>query len=279
MLLDIIKDAGMDTLKTIPFLFLAYLLMELIEYKFEDKAAEIVNRAGRLGPMLGGLLGIIPQCGFSAATANLYAGGLITRGTMLAVFLSTSDEMLPILISEKAPASLICKVIIVKVLAAIIAGTLIDLTPAAHQQPRIHELCEEEHCDCEDSIWVSALKHTGKIAVFILLVNLVLTSVITLLGAETLSGLVFHIPFVGELLTAVIGLVPNCAASVAISELYLQGGMSTGAMLSGLLTGSGIGLLVLFRMHRNWRDNLKTLGFLYFSGVLLGFLIGLIPIF
>ncbi|MCQ2452617.1 MAG: arsenic efflux protein [Oscillospiraceae bacterium] len=279
MLTDILLDAVFDTLKTVPFLFLAYLLMELIEYKFEDKAAEIVNRAGRSGPVLGGLLGIIPQCGFSAATANLFSGGLISRGTMLAVFLSTSDEMLPMLISEHAPAASTVKVMLVKIAVAIVAGLVIDLTPAAHRSPRIHELCEEEHCDCEDSIWVSALKHTGKITIFIFLVNLVLTAAITFLGADSLSGLVFHLPFVGELLTAVIGLIPNCAASVAITELYLQGGMSTGAMLSGLLTGSGIGLLVLFRMNRDWKDNLKTLGFLYAAGVLLGFLAGLLPIF
>lgn len=279
MFIDILKDAFLDTLKTVPFLLLAYLLMELLEHKLEDKASAIVNRAGRLGPILGGLLGVIPQCGFSAATSNLYAAGLITRGTLIAVFLSTSDEMLPILLSEHAPAGTIVSILAVKVLGAILAGLVIDLLAVRVRTPRIHELCEEENCDCEDGIWVSALKHTVKIAGFLFLVNLALTALITLSGAESLSGLVFHIPVVGELLSGLIGLIPNCAASVAITKLFLQGGMSTGAMLAGLMTGSGIGLLVLFRVNRSWKDNLITLLTLYGTGVVLGFLAGLLPIF
>lgn len=277
--LHILEHSLLDTLKLIPFLLLTYLLMEYLEHKMSSKAAAVVNRAGKLGPVLGGVLGIVPQCGFSAAMSNLYAGGLITRGTILAVFLSTSDEMLPILISENVPVALICKILAVKVIAAVIAGMLIDLLFKAKRDTDIHELCESENCHCEHGIFLSALKHTAQITVFILIVNVALTAVIEFIGEDSLAGFIMNKPVIGELLSGLIGLIPNCASSVAITELYLQGGMSTGAMLSGLMTGSGIGLLVLFRMNKDIKDSLKVLALLYISGVILGFSAGLLPIF
>lgn len=277
--LHILEHSLLDTLKLIPFLLLTYLLMEYLEHKMSSKAAAVVNRAGKLGPVLGGVLGIVPQCGFSAAMSNLYAGGLITRGTILAVFLSTSDEMLPILISENVPVTLIGKILAVKVVAAVIAGMLIDLLFKAKRDTDIHELCESENCHCEHGIFLSALKHTAQITVFILIVNVALTAVIEFIGEDSLVGFIMNKPVIGELLSGLIGLIPNCASSVAITELYLQGGMSTGAMLSGLMTGSGIGLLVLFRMNKDIKDSLKVLVLLYISGVILGFSAGLLPIF
>lgn len=279
VILDILIDAALDTLKLLPYLFLTYLLMEFLENKMNDRAVSLVHRSGKLGPVLGSIMGIIPQCGFSAAMSNLYAGGLITRGTLIAVFLSTSDEMLPILISEKAPASLIFKILGVKLIAGILAGVLIDLLYHTRRLPRIHDLCEDENCECEDGIFLSSLKHTVKIGLFILAVNIVLTAVMVFVGTERLSAFILHKPVIGELISGLIGLIPNCAASVAITELYLQGAMRTGAMLSGLLVGSGVGLLVLFRMNRSLKDNLQTLFLLYFSGICFGFLAGLLPIF
>ena len=277
--LHILIHSVLDTLKLLPFLILTYLLMEYLEHKMSDKAAAVINRAGKLGPVLGGVLGIVPQCGFSAAMSNLYAGGLITRGTLLAVFLSTSDEMLPILISRQVPAGLILKILAVKVISAIIAGVLADLIFKAHKNADIHDLCENENCHCEHGIFISALKHTGQILLFIFIVNFALTAVIEYIGEDSLANFIMNKPVVGELLSGLIGLIPNCASSVAITELYLSGGMSTGAMLSGLLTGSGIGLLVLFRMNKNPKDSFKMLAILYISGVVLGFLFGLLPIF
>lgn len=278
-LFDIFLDALIDTLKLIPFLLLAYLLMEYIEHKMSDRAVSVIHRAGKLGPVLGGALGIVPQCGFSAAMSNLYAGGVITRGTLLAVFLATSDEMLPILISESVPAPLILKILSVKLAAAVIVGFAVDLFRKKDNTGHIHDLCESEQCHCEHGIFLSALKHTLQITLFIFVVNLILTGVFELYGTEKLSMFILNKPVIGELLAGLVGLIPNCAASVVITELYLQGGMSVGAMLSGLLTGSGIGLLVLFRTNRNQHDNLKTLVILYLSGVILGFLAGLLPIF
>jgi len=277
--LHILEHSVLDTLKLLPFLLLTYLLMEYLEHKMSDKATAVIHRAGKLGPVLGGALGIIPQCGFSAAMSNLYAGGLITKGTLLAVFLSTSDEMLPILISENAPLPLILKILTVKVISAIIAGIIVDFLFKRKTEADIHDLCEDENCNCEHGIFLSALKHTAHIILFIFLVNFALTAIIEYIGEDSLANFIMNKPVIGELLSGVIGLIPNCASSIAITELYLSGGMSTGAMLSGLLTGSGIGLLVLFRTNKNPRENFKMLALLYASGVIFGFLFGLLPIF
>ena len=282
MILDIALDALLDSLKILPFLFAAYLAIEWIESKAEERTVALVNRAGSLGPVFGGLLGMIPQCGFSAATANLYATGIITRGTILAVFLSTSDEMLPILISRSVPGGFILKVLLFKALAGILAGLTIDALEThffPHKQRHIHDMCEQEGCRCEDGILKSAVRHTLRIFLFLLAASFAVGLAVELLGTDRLSLFVLNRPFVGEALSALIGLIPNCAASVVITELYLQGGMSAGAMLSGLLVGSGVGLLVLFRMNHDLRDSLLTLGILYALGVFFGSLAEFLPIF
>ena len=282
MLMDIILDTLLDALKVLPFLFLAYLLIEVLEKKAEDKSVEWVHGSGKWGPVLGGALGVIPQCGFSAATANLYAGGVITRGTVLAVFLSTSDEMLPILISHSVPGQFIVKVLLFKLVCGILAGTIVDAVErkvTEGREKQIHDFCEQEDCHCEDGVLVSALRHTGKIIFFLILVSFGVSLAVETLGTERLSAFVLNRPVLGELLAGIIGLIPNCAASVVITELYLSGGMSAGAMLSGLLVGSGVGILVLCRMEHNWKDNLLTVGLLYGFGVLFGLLAELLPIF
>ena len=268
-------DALLDSVKLLPFLFAAYLAIEFIEDRAEEKTVALVHRAGRWGPVLGAALGVIPQCGFSAATANLYAGGIITRGTVLAVFLSTSDEMLPILISSSAPASLIFKLLGYKVLAGIVIGVAVDTVAAKLGYVRnksIHEMCEQEHCHCEDGMFKSALRHTVKIFLFLFIVTFALNLLVEAVGTDKLGAFVLNRPVAGELLGGIIGLIPNCAASVVLTTLYLEGAMSGGAMLSGLLVGSGVGLLVLFRMNRDWRDNLVTVGLLYAGGVIFGLL-------
>ena len=225
--------------------------------------------------VLGAALGVIPQCGFSAATANLYAGGIITRGTLLAVFLSTSDEMLPILLSSSAPVSLILKLLGYKALAGILLGVTVDTVASKlgyERKKSIHEMCEQEHCHCEDGIFKSALRHTLKIFAFLFVVTFVLNLLVEAVGPETLGAFVLNRPVIGELLGGIIGFIPNCAASVVLTTLYLEGAMSGGAMLSGLLVGSGVGLLVLLRMNRDWRDNLVTAGLLYARGVIFGLL-------
>lgn len=282
LLVDVLTDTAADCLRLLPFLFAAYLAMELIEERAGEKTEAMIHAAGRWGPVLGAGLGAIPQCGFSAAVANLYAGGLITRGTLLAVFLSTSDEMLPILLSHGAPGSFIAKVLLFKVAAGILVGAATDyiekrLGVARHATVR--DLCQQENCRCEDGPLRSALRHTVKIFVFVFAATLAMNLAAALLGPERLGHFILNRPVAGELLAGLIGLIPNCAASVVLTSLYLQGGVSAGAMVSGLLVGSGVGLLVLLRMNRDRRDNLRTVGILYFGGVALGLAASLLHIF
>ena len=274
-----------DTLKLIPFLFLTYLVMEYLEHRTEGQTRRLMKRAGRLGPVVGGALGIVPQCGFAAAASGLYAGRVITMGTLLAVYLSTSDEMLPILISEQAPAGEILKLLLIKAAIGILAGLAVDLLSGRRRkgkqgdgrdaQDHIHGLCEKEHCGCEKGILRSAIVHTMQIGAFILLVTFALNLLLHFLGEDVLETLVLNKPVLGPVLAGLVGLIPNCAGSVVITQLYLRGAMGLGAAMAGLLTGTGVGLVVLFKMLPRRRDGWKVLGLLYFIGVLAGIVVGL----
>lgn len=278
-MLDVILDAVIDTVKLIPFLFLTYLAMEYLEHKTGSKAQRLVQRAGRFGPVIGGLLGVVPQCGFSAAASGLYTGRVITLGTLFAIYLSTSDEMLPILISEQAPIGLIGKILFAKAAIGIFAGMLIDFVlrkKGVEEHEHIHEICEHDHCHCEEGAGVfrSALTHTLQISIFILVVTFGLNLILHFVGEDALANLVLNRRILGPALAGLIGLIPNCAGSVAITQLYLEGAMSIGSAMAGLLTGSGVGLLILFRMNPDKKENLKILALLYGIGVLAGILIG-----
>lgn len=274
-----IEHTFLDTVKLIPFLFLTYLAMEYLEHRAGEKANTLVKKSGRLGPIFGSLLGIVPQCGFSAAASNLYAGRIITIGTLLSIYLSTSDEMLPILISEGAPASLIGKVLLIKVLIGMAAGFLIDLFfhRKEEEHDHIHEICEHEHCHCERGIFRSAVSHTLQITLYILLVAFVLEVILGIVGEEALAGLISDRPVLGPVLAGIVGLIPNCASSVVLTQLYLDlnGAMSFGTMLAGLLVNAGVGLLVLFRVNHDKKDNLKIVGLLYLIGVVSGIVLEL----
>lgn len=274
-----IEHTFLDTVKLIPFLFLTYLAMEYLEHRAGEKANTLVKKSGRLGPIFGSLLGIVPQCGFSAAASNLYAGHIITMGTLLSIYLSTSDEMLPILISEGAPASLIGKVLLIKVLIGMAAGFLIDLFfhRKEEEHDHIHEICEHEHCHCERGIFRSAVSHTLQITLYILLVAFVLEVILGIVGEEALAGLISDRPVLGPVLAGIVGLIPNCASSVVLTQLYLDlnGAMSFGTMLAGLLVNAGVGLLVLFRVNHDKKDNLKIVGLLYLIGVASGIVLEL----
>ena len=276
-MLDVILDSLIDTLKLIPFLFLAYLAMEYLEHRTGEKTQGLISKAGRLGPVLGGVLGIVPQCGFSTAASNLYAGRVISLGTLMAIYLSTSDEMLPILISAKAPIGIILKVLIVKVAIGAAVGLLIDITMKRKQEEdnHIHDICEHEHCHCEEGIFRSAISHTAQIALFILLVTFILNLVLFFVGENALANLLLNRPVLGPMLSGIVGLIPNCAGSVVITQLYLQGAMGFGAALAGLLTGTGVGVLVLFRVNHHRAENLKILCLLYLVGVAAGIVAGM----
>lgn len=278
--LDAFLDALLDTLKTAPFLFLIFLLMEFIEHRAKDKTNDIITRSGRVGPAVGGLLGAVPQCGFSAACSGLYSGGVITLGTLFAVFLSTSDEMLPILIAGKVPALTILKIVGSKAAIGVVVGFIVDLLikPKKESEHHIHEMCEHDHCDCEKGIFRSALHHFLKIILYLFAFSLVIDLIVGFVGEDAIASVFVGVPVVGSLISALVGLVPNCAASVVITDLYVKGVISTGVMMSGLLVGAGVGLAVLYRANRNVRQNVMITGALYAVGVLFGVAIDLLNI-
>lgn len=275
-----IEHVTVDTLKLVPFLFLTYLLMEALEHHAGDKTHTIVKKAGRLGPIVGSLLGALPQCGFSAAASNLFAGRVITLGTLLAIYLSTSDEMLPIMISENVAVPTILGILGIKVLIGMAAGLLIDVIISGKKEEHhhIHEMCEEENCHCEKGIWMSALIHTLHITIFILLINFMLELLLETIGEEVLAQMILNKPVVGPLIAGLVGMIPNCASSVIITRLYLGGALGLGAMMAGLLVNAGVGVLVLFRVNKDKKENIKILGLLYAIGVIAGIVLGFLPI-
>ncbi len=279
--IHVILHSLIETAKLLPFLYLAYLLMEFLEHRSGDASGRLLKSSGRVGPLMGAGLGLLPQCGFSAAASGLYAGRIITAGTLLAIYLSTSDEMLPILLSKGAPLLFVAAVLGVKVTVAAIAGFLLDMIcrrRGEEEHPQIEELCEREHCDCHDHFALSALKHTLHVGVFLLLVTLALNAAVEAIGEETIKSWVLDRPVLSNLLAALVGLIPNCASSVALTELQLSGVIGVGSMLSGLLVNAGVGVLVLFRQNRPLRDSLRILSILFSVGLVTGLLIDVTPI-
>lgn len=257
--------------------------MEYIEHKMSAGTRRVVQASGRFGPLIGSIAGIFPQCGFSAAAASLYAGRVITRGTLIAIFLSTSDEMLPVFISQQVPVKVILSVLGMKVVIGMAAGFLVDVIflmvkKEPEQEMDIHHMCEHDHCHCEDGILKSAFVHTAQIFFFIILVSFILNLVIAGIGEESLTEIVLNQPLIGSLISGIVGLIPNCAASVVITQLYLDGAMSLGAMMSGLLVGAGVGLIVLYRTNDSLRENLKITAILYVIGVAAGIAIDFLGI-
>ena len=333
LLIDSFKDALFDTVKLIPFLLITYVVMEWLERKTAGRQAHVLGKAEKLGPLIGGVLGIVPQCGFSLMASNLYSGGVIGAGVLIAVFMSTSDEMLPIMLSNDAiSAGTIVKILATKAVIAVITGYIVgfvldrlrkpvqvkkidpvhrhgghdehehhgghvhsDTAKAAESsihtqnivykdhghlgEKNIHEVCEQEHCDCEGGIFRSALVHTAKIAIFIFIFSLVINVIIEAVGEESIARIFNDVPVLGEAAAALVGLIPNCAASVIITELYLQGILSAGAMMSGLLVSAGVGLVVLFRMNRHRPvENIRIAVVLYAAGLAWGLIINALGI-
>ena len=280
-MLDVILDTLLDTAKLLPFLFLAYLLMEFLEHRSGDRVSRWLSRSGNVGPLVGGMLGIVPQCGFSAAASGLYAGRIITAGTLIAVYLSTSDEMLPIMLSH---GIFPYKLLLAKLVIGIVTGFAVDLVTRLIRhgktvpEPQVEDLCEREHCQCGDHFALSALRHTLRITAFLLLVIFLLNTAVYLVGEERLAQILSNRPVLGNLLASFIGLIPNCASSVVLTELYLSGILHVGPLLSGLLVNAGVGLLVLFRNNRPVRDSFRILGILWIVGFAAGLLIDLTPL-
>ena len=276
-MLDILKDALIDTIKLIPYLFITFLILEGLEHKLTKKNEKILTKNKKFGPFIGSILGALPQCGFSTMAASLFSSRVITIGTVIAIFLSTSDEMLPIMLSEKVDIILVLKIIGTKVLIGIIVGVLVDLISNKKEAIHIHDLCEDENCHCdEEGIFISTIKHTLKIAFFILIANILINVIIYLIGEKSLSKLLLKKNIITYFIASLIGLIPNCASSVIITELYLSNLITIGTLLSGLLTGSGLGILLLLRTNKNLKENMTILTIIYITGVIVGIITDLI---
>lgn len=277
---EVILDTIIDSLKLIPFLLVAFLIIELLEHKLNNKTKKIITKSKKIGPIIGSLLGVIPQCGFSVMATNLYITRIITLGTLISIYLSTSDEMLIIMISEKVEISLILKILLIKIFFGIVYGLIIDkiINKKKKDKETNYELCDEEHCDCNHSILLSAIKHTLHITLFIFIITLIINTIFTLLGDNYLSKILLNNSILSPFITSLIGLIPNCAASVILTELYLNSTISLGALIGGLLTSSGSSLLVLIKNNKNQKENLSIILLLYALGVLSGIIIELISL-
>lgn len=317
-LLDVLTESVIDTLKLIPFLFLTYLAMEALEHSASHHVRAAVEKSGKAGPVVGSILGALPQCGFSAMAATLYAGRVVTAGTLVAVILSTSDEMIPVFVAHQESPTRLFGILALKVIVGIVAGLLVDvalrmLHRTGDGHTHIHELCERAHCHCEDvedengsaeaeaqtaaagehddvarehahghdhhghGLWPivrSALVHTVQVTVFIFLVAFVFGLLIEGVGEDTIGELLADHPVRATFIAALVGLIPNCGASVALTELFLDGTLAAGPMVAGLLVSGGVGLLVLWRTNADLRQNAAVTGVVYAVGVAVGLLVG-----
>lgn len=270
-MLEVIQDTLLDTIKLLPFLFVAFLIIEFIEHKLSNKQENIISKSGKFGPIVGALLGAVPQCGFSVLATNLYVTRIISLGSLISIYLSTSDELIPLMISHNAPLTKILSIVSIKVVIGIISGFLIDLFIRKTTKSDF-VLCEDEDCDCDHSIIKSSLIHTLKIAFFILIITFLINILFHYADLSFLESALKNNKILTPFIASLIGLIPNCASSVMISELYLNNLISLGTTLSGLLTGSGVAIMVLIRKNKNISENLFIIGLIYIIGVIWGLL-------
>ena len=314
--LHVLEHSIFDTLELVPLLFLTYLAMEAIEHTASAHVRTAVERSGKAGPVVGSLLGALPQCGFSAMAATLYAGRVVTVGTLVAVVLSTSDEMVPVFLAHQEPLGSLFAIMGVKVAIGAVVGLAVDAVLRARNRAgdgklHIHELCEREHCHCDEhdshahdhareggssgdhahdhnhghshahgrwAIVRSALIHTVQVTFFILVVTFAFGLLIEYVGQDALGALLANHPVRATFVAALVGLIPNCGASVAITELYLDGVLAAGPMLAGLLASGGVGLLVLWRTNAGARQNAVITTFVYAVAVVAGLVVGALGI-
>ena len=283
-MLDILKDTIIDALKILPFLFITYLIMEYIEHKMNEKSKQTIKKSGRWGPLLGAAVGILPQCGFSASATNLYSARVITLGTLIAVYLSTSDEMIPIFLSEHISVITLIKILTIKFVLGIFFGFIIDLILSkknknTQEDENIGEFCEHDHCNCEkNGILKSSIKHTLNILLCIFIVTLIINILVAVIGENTIANFVASHAVLGPFIASLIGLIPNCAASVILTNLYIENIINGASLVAGLLTGAGVGLIVLFRTNKNIKENIFIVCLLYIIGVISGLALQLVNI-
>lgn len=274
-MLDCFLDGLIDTIKVFPFLLVSFYIIEVLEHKINSNKR--LESSGKYGPILGSILGIIPQCGIASIATNLYVTGIITLGTLISVFLSTSDEMIPILLSEKVSLKLIFMILGIKLGVGLVSGLLIDLIRPCKLH-RHYEVCEEEHCHCEEHKFISAFKHTLNISLFILVINVLLNIVFNYGLNDYLSNLLLKDSIFSPIVTSLIGLIPNCASSIVITKLYLASSISFGSMIAGLLTNSGIALVILFKTNKNGKENIRIILLTYLIGIVVGIILNVLKI-
>ncbi len=274
----IIIDTLLDTVKLVPFLFVAFFIIEYVEHKLNSKSEEVIKKSGKYSPVLGSLLGLIPQCGFSVVATNLYITRIISLGTLIAIYLSTSDEMLPIMLSNKVDIKIILLILLCKFIIGLFFGYLIDFIFRKKKEDKIYDICQDEHCGCEesDSLIKSSIIHTLKTVLYILIITFIINILFTYIGSSSLSKILYKNSLIGPLITSLIGLIPNCGSSIMITELYLSNTISFASTLSGLLTGSGVALIVLFKSNKSLKENILILLTLYLIGSLTGITLELI---
>ncbi len=280
-MLELLQETLIDSIKLLPFLWITYLIMEYIEHKMQKKTHDTIQKAGKWGPAAGAVVGLLPQCGFSVAATNLYAARIITLGTLMAVYLATSDEMLPIFIAESVPLGIILKILAVKLVIAMLAGFTIDVVwrkTHPKQEETIKDLCEDEHCDCEHGILKSSLKHTLHIFVFILVISFALHAIMHWIGEENVKMLAQTQPVLAPVICCLVGLIPNCASSVILTQLYLENVITVASMLGGLLVNAGVGLVVLFRVNKGIQHNVKIVGLLLAIGIMSSYVLQVLQV-
>lgn len=276
---SLILDSVLDTLKMLPFLFAAFLIIEFLEHHAKERFDKLFRRTDKSGPLVGALLGCVPQCGFSVLCANLYTGGIVTLGTLIAVFLSTSDEAVILLASSPDGGKEVLRLIAVKVIIAVIAGYMIDIFGKRFFKNKVSEsdLCEHDRCGCEEreGVLIPALIHTVKVFGFLLLFTVILNFAVALSGEERLGSVLLTNSVFQPFLAALLGFIPNCASSVMLTQLYTEGALSFGSVIAGLCTNAGAGLIVLMREKSRAKDNIKIIGILYVCAVIPGIILHL----
>ena len=283
IIIHALKHTILESLKLLPFLFLVFLFLEYIEHKMNEKSHELIHKAGKFGPFIGSVLGAVPQCGFSAMASNLYATRVITLGTLVSIFLSTSDEMFVIMLANANKYAITKGLVLiaVKIVIGLVVGFVIDFVlrkKNIEEHERIHDFCEQEHCKCDHGVLRSAIHHTLRVIFFIFLVSLLLNFAIEYFGEDILAKLLLKNSVFAPVLAGVVGLIPNCASSVIITEMFLSNAISFGSCLSGLLVGSGVGMLILFKVNRPMKKNVLIALLVFVIGVSFGIIADLIGI-
>ncbi len=280
LLTDVILDTGLDCLKMLPFLFVAFLLIEALEHYSGEWTARILARVGKAGPVVGTLAGLVPQCGFSVMASNLYAGGVISLGTLVSAFVATSDEAVLIMASNPGQIGKVGALLFTKAVIAVAAGYASDLFFAKQivEEKQEGSLCR--NCGCHEGhggIFMPAWRHTVQIFVYLLLFTGALNLAIEMMGIERISAFLLGNSVLQPVMAAVIGFIPNCAGSVILTQLYLNGAISFGSVVAGLCTGTGVAVVVLFKVNRHRKENVKIMGLLFGIAVLSGVLVSFLP--